>query len=255
MKYFILLFLLVSCLSGFSGGYPTPIYLLKSTGLTEMVTLYDNGKITTNNLVIGETYVRENVQFDYNTGTNSSMVLMLADDVTVGLDENSEFKLHSSTINISNRGGMPVKSLFSEKNHVATLMSGTADIINTSSNGVFLLQTPRVSLTIHTGKCRVIVQGKTTVVVTLEGSVFLHKLVEPKDGIVSEGKYAHVTTYYSLVSKGVDTLNNGKATATIKSISSDDVKKMKDSFDELTKSMSSVIFVEIGDKSVGVKIR
>jgi hypothetical protein len=255
MRYFILFVLLVSSLSVFAGGYPTPTYLLKSIGSPEMVTLSDSGKISTNKLVVGETHIRENAQSDYNTPTNSSMVLMLADDVIVSVDENSEFKLHSSTVNISNRGSLPSKSVFSDKNHVASLMSGTVDIINSSTNGVFLLQTPRVTITIRQGKCRVIVQSKTTVVVTIEGSMFLHKLVDPKDGLVDAGKYAHVTTYYSLLSKGMDTLNNGKATATIKQISIEDVKRVNDSFDELSRLGSNVIFVESDNKTIGVKIR
>jgi hypothetical protein len=85
--------------------------------------------------------------------------------------------------------------------------------------------------------------------------MFLHKLVDPKDGLVDAGKYAHVTTYYSLLSKGMDTLNNGKATATIKQISIEDVKRVNDSFDELSRLGSNVIFVESDNKTIGVKIR
>lgn len=220
-----------------------------------MVVLADDGKISTNKLVVGTTHIRGNDQSDYNTSTNSSLTLMLADDVIVSLDENSEFKLHSSTVSVLNRGGLPSRSSFTNKNHTASLMSGSADIINMSSNGMFVLQTPRVTITVRQGKCRVIVQGKTTVVVTVEGIMLLHKLVEPKNGLVESGKYAHVTTYYSLLSKGMDTLNNGKATASVKPISEEDLKKMTDSFEELLKLGSSVMFVEIDNKSVGVKIR
>lgn len=220
-----------------------------------MVMLGDNGSISTNKLVVGETYIRENVQSDYNTQTNSSVSLLLGNETMVSLDENSEFKLHSSTVNVANRGSLPATSIFTDKNHVASLMNGSADIINTSSNGVFLLQTPRVSMTVGKGRFRVIVQGKTTIVVALEGSVALHKLVEPKSGVISDGKFAHVTTYYSLVTKGLDVLNNGKATATVKPIDDEDLKKMAESFNDLFLLGSSVMFVEIDNKTIGVKIR
>lgn len=255
MKHFISIVLLFSCLTAFSATYPTPTYLLKSVGKTESVTLHDNGNISTNKVVAGETHVRENAQTDYNTQTNSSLSLLLGNELIVSLDENTEFKLHSSTVDILNRGSLPAASVFTNKNHVTSLMGGSADIINTSSNGTVLLQTPRVSMTIGKGKFRVIVQGKTTIVVALEGSVTLHKLVEPKSGVISDGKFAHVTTYYSLVSKGMDVLNNGKATATVKPIDDSDAKKMSESFNELLNLGSSVLFVEIDNKTVGVKIR
>lgn len=255
MRYFIPIFLISLCLNVFSATYPTPTYLLKSTGKTEIVTLNDNGNVSTNKVVVGETYVRENAQSDYNTQTNSSLSLLLANELIISLDENTEFKLHSSTVDILNRGSLPAATVFTNKNHVASLMGGSVDIINTSTNGTVLLQTPRVSMTISKGKFRVIVQGKTTIVVSLEGSVTLHKLVEPKSGVVSEGKFAHVTTYYSLVSKGAEVLNNGKATATIKPIDDVDSKKMVESFNDLLNGGSSVLFVEIDNKTVGVKIR
>lgn len=254
MRHLILIVLLFSCLTGFSTGFPAPVYLLKSTGTSEAVTFSDAGKISTNKLVVGETYIRENSQSDYNTKTNASLTLMLANEVIINLDENSEFKLHSSTVNVSNRGSLPSTSIFTDKNHVASLMAGAADIINTSSNGIFLLQTPRVSMTVGKGKFRVIVQGKTTIVVSLEGYVTLHKLVELKSVVIPEGKFAHVTTYYSLVNRGMDVLNNGKATATVKSIDAEDLKKMVDSFNDLSRLGSSVMFVEIDNRSVGVKI-
>lgn len=255
MRHFILIALFFSCLTTIAAVYPTPTYLLKSAGKIEAVTLSDNGDIATNKLMVGETYVRENSQSDYNTHTNASLSLLLANETIVSLDENTEFKLHSSTVDIVNRGSLPSSSSFTNKNHVASLMGGSVDIINTSSNGTFLLQTPRVSMTVGKGKFRVIVQGKTTIVVALEGTVTLHKLVESKSGVISDGKFAHVTTYYSLVTKGVDVLNNGKATATVKPIDEEDSKKMTESFSDLLRLGSSVMFVEIDNKTVGVKIR
>lgn len=255
MRHFILITLLLSCLTVYSGGYPTPTYLLKSSGKYESLTINDSGTITTNKIIVGETYVRGDSQSDYTTQTNSSVELLLANEVAIRVDENSEFKIHSSTVNVSNRGSLPSASIFTDKNHVTSLMGGSVDIINTSSNGIFVLQTPRVSMTVNRGKFRVIVQGKTTIIVCLEGSITLNKLVESNSSVLSAGKFAHVTTYYSLVTKGVDVLNNGKATATVKEIAPQDLSKMSAEFELFSKSAGEVLFVEVDNKTVGVKVR
>ena len=238
---------------GFSAEVPSPVYVLRSIGKVDAVVFYDNGKIETNNPVVGVTYQPKDAQRDYLTLTNSSVLLSLSDDVSISIDENSEFKLHTSTVDVG-RPTIPSKAMFTNKNHVATLMSGTIDLINLSSNGSFLLQTPRVTLTIGRGKCRVIVQGKTTVIAVLEGNVTAHKLVNGKSATIESGKYAHITTYYSLVGKGMDLANNGKPTADIRSIEQDDNKKMTDTFGENEKLHGSFIYIVDGEKVMGVKI-
>lgn len=255
MRYCILIFLIVTNLTVYSGEYPTPTFLLKQSGKCESLSVFDNGKIVTNKLTVGETFVRKDTQSEYVTETNSFLSLILASDLIVNIDENSEFKVHFSTVDILNHGSLPTKSVFTNKNHVTSLSSGSIDVINLTTNGSVLLQTPRVSMTLNRGKFRVIVQGKTTLVVCLEGSVILQKLAESKTVVVPESKFAHVTTYYSLTSKGTDVLNNGKPTATIKPIESDDLKKMGESFSELLKLSETVMFVEIDNKTIGVKIR
>lgn len=248
--------LIISTYFGFAGGSSTPIYVLKTIGNVEGIVFYDSGKIETNNPISGMTYQPRDSQRDYVTGTNSSVVFSLADDVVVGIEENSEFKLHTSTVDvINNQGSPPSKAVFTNKNHVASLMNGMIDVINLSSNGVFLLQTPRVTITIKQGRCRVIVQGKTTIVASMEGSVILHKLVDANLSSVSQGKYAYVSTYYSLTGKGIDLMNNGKATAIVRPIDADDLKKMTDSFDENIKLHDGSIYIVDGNRIIGVKIR
>jgi hypothetical protein len=242
-------------LTGFCGGYPTPIYTLKSFGQTELVILKDSGEVSTNKLVVGETHVTRQAQADYNTYSNSFLTLAVANEVVIGLDENSELKLHSSTVNVQNRGGLPAKSIFTDKNHVMSLMSGAMDIVNTSSNGVVTVQTPRVSLTVKKGKHRIIVKGKTTIAVCLEGSMVIHNTIEGKSLELTSEKFAHVSTYQSLVSKGPDLLNNGKATAVIRTVSDDDNKRISETFVEMVKDNDSVMFVEVDNKTVGIKIR
>lgn len=237
-----------------AGEYTTPLYFIKSTGTSEYIQLYDNGKVETNNIVLGKTYQYPNSQSDFNTKSNSYVSFMLSDGVVIGLDENTEFKLHTSTVDIINKGNLPSKTLFKDGNHTSTVMTGTIDIINTSSNGTFTLQTPRVSMTLKQGKFRIIVQGKTTIVVVTDGSVVLHKIIESKN-TVEKGTYALINTYYSLTTRGMDVLNNGKATSTSKPILDDDLKRMNSSFDELENLGSNVLFVEVDGKTVGIKLR
>lgn len=255
MRRIILLGLVFFSYICFSAEVPSPTYLLKLNGKVDGVVFYDSGKIETNNLVVGMTYQPKDAQRDYTTGTNSSIMFSLVDDVVLNVEENSEFKLHTSTVNVNDRISIPIKPSFTNKNHVASLMNGTVDIINLSSNGTFLLQTPRVSMSINKGKCRVIVQGKTTIVAVLDGNVVLHKLVENKSVLVDTGKYAHVTTYYSLIGKGIDLTNNGKATADVRLIELGDIKKMSDSFGETEKLHDSFIYIAEGGRILGVKIR
>ena len=253
MRCIILFVLLFFTYLGVADEIPSPSYILKTVGKVDRVVFYDSGKIETNNLVVGSTYQVKDAQSDYITGTNASVVFSISDDVVLHVEENSEFKIHTSTAELA-AASIPMKAKFSNKNHAMSLMNGTVDIINFSTNGTFLLQTPRVSLTIKQGKYRVIVQGKTTVVAAIEGVAILHKLVDIKTGNVDAGKFAHITTYYSLLGKGMDLTNNGKATASIGTIEPDDMKKMSDSFDEVVKLHGSFIYIVDGGKILGVKI-
>lgn len=254
MRCIILFVLLFFTYLGVADEIPSPSYILKTVGKVDRVVFYDSGKIETNNLVVGSTYQTKDAQLDYLTGTNSTLVLSLADDVVLGIEENSELKIHTSTVDIK-QVSIPTKASFTNKNHVMSLMNGVVDIINISTNGTVLLQTPRVTIVVRQGKFRIIVQGKTTIVAAVEGAAVLQKLVDAKSGLVESGKFAHVTTYYSLSNKGMDLANNGKATASIGTIELDDVKKMSDSFNEIVKLHDSFIYIVDGGKILGVKIR
>jgi hypothetical protein len=239
---------------GVADEVPSPSYILKTSGKVDRVVFYDSGKIETNNLIVGATYQYKDAQLDYITGTNSTLVMSLSDDVVLGVEENSELKIHTSTVDVK-QVSIPTKATLTNKNHVMSLMSGVVDVINISTNGMVLLQTPRVTIVVRQGKFRIIVQGKTTIVAAMEGVAVLQKLVDVKSGLVEAGKFAHVTTYYSLSNKGMDLANNGKATASIRPIETDDGKKMTDSFNETVKLHESFIYIVDGGKILGVKIR
>lgn len=238
-----------------SSEISSPIYVLKQSGTVENVIFYDNGKIKTNALDTGKTYSEGKCQLDYNTKSNSSVILAISDDVVVSLDESSEFKLHTFSVELGNGDSLPAKAKLSNKNIVATLMSGMVDVVNSSTNGQpVLLQTPRVTVVVGKGKTRVLVQGKTTIIAVIEGSSTLNKVVEGNKFVVPAGSFAHVTTYYSLSNKGIDLHNNGRPTATLKVISEEDLKRTGQNFSDMMSLSSGVMFSVIDKSVIGVKI-
>ena len=59
----------------------------------------------------------------------------------------------------------------------------------------------------------------------------------------------------SIIGKGMDLANNGKATADVRLIELGDIKKMSDSFGETEKLHDSFIYIAEGGRILGVKIR
>ena len=255
MRNIILSWALLLASSIYAAEIGSPFYPLSLLNNVENVVFYDDGKIHTNKLVISKTYQYEKCQLDFNTPTNSNIKLALADDVTIYLDENSQLKLHTFSVNLQNEGELPSLSKFSNKSYVFSLMGGAVDIINQSTNGSFILQTPRVTVSLKQGKYRIMVKDKTTIIVVLEGSAIANKVIESKEYIIEHGNFAHVSTYYSLSLKGMETLNNGKPTATTKPISPTDLEKMKVSFQELMDSRNTMLFSTINKEVVGIKLR
>ncbi len=255
MRNIILLVILSFASSIYAGEIGSPFYPLSLLNNVENVIFHDDGKINTNKLVVGQTYQFEKCQLDFNTPTNSSIKLALADDVTVYLDENSQLKLHTFSVNLNNDGELPSLSKFSNKIYVFSLMGGAVDIINQSTNGSFILQTPRVTVSLKQGKYRIMVKDKTTIIVVLEGSAIANKVIESKEYIIEHGNFALVSTYYSLSLKGVGTMNNGKPTATTKQVSAEDLEKMKINFQELMDSRNTMLFSTINKEVVGIKLR
>lgn len=230
-------------------------YPLKQTGTVNNVIFYDDGKITTNNLILGNTYKYQKCQIDFETLTNSSFKLQFSDGTLISLTENSQLKLHDFSADIKNEGSFPSILKSDNQNYAFSLMTGILDVVNTSTNGTFMLQTPRVSMTLKTGKYRIVVQDKTTVLAVITGKAIIHRVIESKELTVTEGNFAHVSTYYSLSLKGMDTINNGKPTAVIKPIQLDDVKTITQSCDDLVSLSHEIIFALIDKKVIGIKIR
>jgi len=248
---YTLLLLTVSVFSQDTVSY----YPLKQVGTINNLIFQDDGKIITNNIILGNTYKHENCQIDFETTTNSTFKFQFSDRTLVSLNENSQLKLHTFSSTIKNNTTVPSILVCDNQNYVFSLMSGVLDVVNTSTNGIFMLQTPRVSMTLKVGKFRIVVQDKTTVIAVLEGSATIHKVIESKELKIAEGNFAHVSTYYSLSLKGMDTMNNGRPTAVIKPIQPDDVKTITQSCNDLVSLSNETMFVLIDKKVIGIKIR
>jgi hypothetical protein len=175
--------------------------------------------------------------------------------ITMAMDENVQVKIHTSSITVDNLKDFPTIVKISNKILVCSLMNGVCDIINSDTNGSISIQTPRVPIVLKKGKYRIVVQGKTTVLAVIDGLATIHNTIESKSPIqITSGNFAHVSTYYSLSTKGLDTLNNGKATVSIKPIQADDLKKIQTSCDQLDVLKNNIVFCVIDKKIVGVKL-
>jgi len=254
MKYIIVLITLIA-LNLLASEVEMSYYPLKYSGKMENVVFYDSGKFETNNIVIGKTYQFNKCQLDFNTETNSFLDLALSDDTLIHIDEGSQFKFHTFLTSVENTDDLPTIARISNQNYICSLMVGMVDIVNSSTNGTFLLQTPRITIVLKKGKYRVVVQGKTTVIAVLEGKSVIYKIIESKELEIKENSFAHVTTYFSLSGKGIDVLNNGRPTANVRPIQLDDVDKIKSSCDDLTSSKSKILFSIVDKKVLGIKIR
>lgn len=248
---YTLLFLTISSFSQETISY----YPLKQNGSVNNIVFYDDGKIVTNNINLGNTYKYEKCQIDFETSTNSVFKFQFSDGTLVSLAENSQLKLHNFFADIKNDTSSPSILKCDNQNYAFSLMSGILDVVNTSTNGVFMLQTPRVSMTLKNGKYRIVVQDKTTVIAVITGKAIIHKVIEGKEVNVVDGNFAHVSTYYSLSLKGMDTINNGKPTAVIKPIQIEDIKTITQSCDDLISLSNEIMFTLIDKKVVGIKIR
>lgn len=247
---YTLLFLTISAFSQDVVSY----YPLKQSGVVNNTIFYDDGKIVTNNIISGNTYKYEKCQIDFETTTNSTFKFQFSDGTLISLAENSQLKLHNFSADIKNNTSIPSILKCDNQNYAFSLMSGILDVVNTSTNGVFMLQTPRVSMTLKNGKYRVVVQDKTTVLAVITGKAIVHRVIESKELSVTNGNFAHISTYYSLSLKGMDTINNGKPTAVIKSIQPEDIKTIEQSCDDLMSLSNEMIFALIDKKVVGIKL-
>jgi len=251
----IILLILTLFISSVFAEQPLSYYPLHATGNVENTIFYDSSDIHTNQIVVGKTYQFDKAQIDFTTLTNTSLKLSFSDDTLISIEENTELKLHTYTTKLVNESETPVTVKSDNQNYIFSIMSGVIDVVNVSTNGTFLIQTPRVNITLKTGQYRILVQGKTTVIAVLSGTATIHKVIEGKEIKLESGNFAHVTTYYSLMTKGVDLMNNNKPTASIKKLSVEDVDKIKQSCEELSTLRQSMMFVLVDKKVVGVKIR
>lgn len=229
---------------------PSPIYVLNKSGSVAAIENTEQN-IKTNQFNLGKTY-----KFTYggelHTDTNSTTTMLISDFMAISIHESSDFRFHANTVDVE-FSTAPSKLNSKNKYNSFSLLSGSVDILNSSTNGITVIQTPRVVVNLKRGMFRVIVQGKITIVVVYEGIAVLNKVVEGKELILNPKTFAHVTTYVSLLNKGVDVLNNGMPTANVKDIPNGELLKFSEIHSELNKFLDSVFFADIDGIIVGIK--
>jgi hypothetical protein len=253
MKISILILILtVRCI--FAQEIDVPFYILTPPINSEIVFLYDSGKIVTNSNKYGVTYSHQKCQLDFNTFTNGNLKMCFADGFVISLDENTQLKIHTAEAVKVNNTNIASVVRYSNQNYIFSLMSGVVDIFSESVTSKITIQTPRVSFILTSGKYRIIVDDKTTIIAVIDGKSTLSKVVETEEREIISGNFAHITTYYSLFSKGMPTPNSNRATSIIKPISTVDLDKMNVKFSDLKKLSADVIFVDVCESVHGIKI-
>ena len=251
----LLLILILNVQHIFAQETTVPFYILTQPINAETVFLYDNGKITTNVNKIGVVYSHQKCQLDFNTYGNGNLKMCLSDGTIICLDENVQFKMHTIEATKVNNTNTASIVKYTNQNYIFSLMSGVVDIVSDTSGAKITFQTPRVSFTMIPGKYRVIVDDKITIIAVIEGKSVLNRIVESAEKEITAGNFSHVTTYYSLFTKGTPSPNSNRSTSIIKPISPDDLLKMKTKLSESTRLTDDIIFADVCGSIHGIKIR
>jgi len=185
--------------------------------------------------------------------SSNSVHRLIFPDTSIKIEEGSSVSLVNGQIIHLNKTSPPARAMLSERIMSFTVLDGSIDIVSLGVKAPLMVHTPRVTVLVKRANCRIIVQGKTTIVAVESGEVLLNKVVEGDKLPVKSGAYAHVTTYVSLSNKGMDTINNGRPTATIKEISQSEQLNLKESIIQLSKDYDSVFFATIRGEVIGIK--
>jgi hypothetical protein len=202
----------------------------------------------TNALKVGKTYASEKSMFSVTTQEKQQTTLHLSSGLIVQVSPNSEFRVDAFNQMIADATNEPEALRTGDFILNAALMEGSAYFVApnyASSNTMCVLQTPLMNLELNGGKYHIKTSLKYTFIYVLDGSIGIFDNQTNKKTVKKAGTMVLI---FPSPMKATDTM------ITEKVLDTEETRKLVAVTKELEAGKSSVSFVVIAGKIVGIKL-
>jgi len=228
-----------------------------SSGLSYLSYKVDKKQFATNKLEVIKTYeIDLNSTFEINTTTNEFATLIFANNTTVKIEQNSEFRVDGFNMALSNIKKYPSKINVDSYNMNLSLMEGEAYFIisKNNTNNQFILQTSVSNLGLNTGKYYIQSTKKSVLVYILDGTLDVYDNITNKRETIKSGNAVLIHSVALLSPKQIE-LFGDRMTTSVKKVKSEQFKPTLDVISKIELVKDDVIFISIATNIVAVKIK